>query len=69
MGPIRKLNILNTLSIRTDSQVQVHFVLKKVTGVHEELRDQLFNVCRVRIATLPLFVDSFEHSVWIVEPA
>ncbi len=68
-SPSRQLNIINTLSIGADAQVQTEFIFQKVSVLLKELRDQLLDVAWVRLATIPFFKDALKQTIGVVKLA
>jgi len=65
--PSRKLDVVNTFAVLSDAQIQFHFIFQKVSIVHEKLWNQLFNIRWVCFTTFPFFIDSFKHTIRIIE--
>lgn len=66
-GPGGQLYVVYSLAVWAKAKVKFLFVLKEISVVHEELRNELLDIRWVFVATFPFFVDSFEHSIWIIK--
>jgi len=68
-SPSRQFYIFNALSVRSDAKIQIELILQKVSAQLIELRDQLLDIARVDLATIPLLENALEKTIGIVELA
>lgn len=65
--PIRQLNLVYTLIIRSYTHIKIVMVREEISIILKELGDQFLDVSRVCLATDPLFVNTLEKTIRIIE--
>jgi len=60
VSPGWQLDIINSLSIYSQPQVELELVDQEISVLHIELWNQLFDICIVFITAVPFFVNSLE---------
>ena len=58
--PLRQLDIIDHLAIRSHTQVKSQIVSQKVRVILKELRDQLLHITWIGQCTIPFLLDTLE---------
>ena len=66
-SPLREGRIVNSLPVGTHTQIELLLVKEEFRVFQVELGDELLDIARVGVDTLPLLVDALEETVRVVK--